>query len=122
GSLASSGTCGGTASAAAHQAPTVWACTRSAGANRPKPIGKQRLGGPLQAARVHQVTDLEGVGGKAVAGGKRQPRRYCITGQQGRRDSVSGAGPLTASRPTAAPHRVAARPAPEPLSSGRPSR
>ena len=103
----------------------------------PPPCGRapglRARAGPSQSANSGSVVHCrlrgftmsltwKGVGGKAVTGGKRQPRRCCITGQQRSSRLRVGAGPLTASRPTAAPHRVPARPAPEPLSSGRPSR
>jgi hypothetical protein len=41
-SLATSGTCGGRARAAAHQAPTMWACTRLALVGDPDPGALQR--------------------------------------------------------------------------------
>jgi hypothetical protein len=83
-SLATSGTRGGAARAAAHQAPTMWACTRSAPASR----GPIRHGRPLQAARGRDLADPVGVRGQAVAGSKLQPRRGSVTGQQPRRDAV----------------------------------
>jgi hypothetical protein len=57
-----------------------------------KPAGKHRLRRPLQAPRTHQFAHPERLGGKAVAGGQRQPRRRRVAGQHGSHDSLPAQG------------------------------
>jgi hypothetical protein len=57
-----------------------------------KPAGKHRLRRPLQAPRAHQFAHPERLGGKAVAGGQRQPRRRRVAGQHGSHDSLPAQG------------------------------
>ena len=57
-----------------------------------KPVGEQRLRGPLQAARLHCFAHPEGVDSKAVTGGQLKSWWCRITGQQRGRDAVATQG------------------------------